>query len=164
MSIIQQITAHRVGGWLGQYNRMMRWVKRMESLHKLEYQSEMKTHDYYDTLYACFQNIFMLKDWLIEDTELTKSDLNQFVNSNLEIGICRDICNGTKHFNVSNPSVSDNFGIVREFNPLQPTNDEPKLKIIIISDGKKFTPLSLINKNVELWNGFIEDELKLEKK
>jgi len=163
MSIIQEITAHRIDGWQGQYNRMMRWVGRFRELSRSEYRSDTKTHDYFDTLYACFQNIFMLKDWLLQNTELTNNDLNQFVNNNIEIGVCRDICNGTKHYNISSPSVTEHFGIIREFNSLNSSNNTPKFRIIVISGGKKFMLLSLIEKSVELWGRFIENKLSLKK-
>lgn len=116
-------------------------------------------------MYACFQNIFFLKDWLKEDSILTNSELNGFINQNTEIVLCRDICTGTKHFNIKNASVDNEFGIIREFNPMSKFNSKPKFEILILADEQKYKPISLIEICVVLWNEFIAEKLniKLEK-
>ena len=96
MKILQEISSHRQGGWEGQYNRIIRWIYRFQKIERSELFNEEKSQDYFDTLYACFQNIFFLKDWLKNNTTLTSIKLNEFINTNKEIGLCRDICNSTK--------------------------------------------------------------------
>ncbi len=164
MQIIQELSAHRHGDWQGQYNRMMRWVQRFRELCKNEAKSSEKSHAYFDTLYACFQNIFFLKDWLRENTSLSSDDLNAFINSNTEIGVCRDICNGTKHYNISNPSIDNQFGVIRQYVPFQKTWDVAEWEIIICAGGQIYKPEDLILKCIEHWDNFIIEKLNLEKK
>ena len=142
----------------------MRWIERFKSLASEEAKSSDKSHAYYDTMYACFQNIFFLKDWLIHETELNSADLTAFISSNKEIGICRDICNGTKHYNITNPSVDSEFGVIRQYNPYHLLWNIPEWEIIICAGGNIYEPYDLIIKCVEAWDLFIFEKLKLEKK
>ena len=166
MKSIQEISAHRNDGWQGQYNRMMRWFNMFRQLNLEEDKSSAKTHEYFDTMYACFQNIFFLKDWLKQDTSLTAKDLNAFINANKEIGICRDICNGTKHYELSDASVDNEFGIIRQYNPHPGVlgNPNSEWEIIICAGGDIYKPVDLISKCIDLWDCFITDKLNLERK
>ncbi len=163
MQSIQEISAHRNNGWQGQYNRVRRWADKFKKLSFVEDQGET-THYYFDTMYACFQNIFFLKDWLLEESPLTLGDLNEFVKGHKEIGICRDICNGTKHYNISNPSVDKEFGVIKQYNPYHKLWNTEKWEIIICSGGDTFKPLDLINKCIDLWDDFIAVKLNLRKR
>jgi hypothetical protein len=162
MKSIQENSAHRHDGWQGQYNRMMRWTKWFKELAFKENKSCEKTHLYFDTMYACFQNIFFLKDWLIQETSLTTGDLNSFIKAHKEIGVCRDICNGTKHFNITDESVDKEFWIIRQFNPYN--RDISEWEIIICAGVDIYKPYELIVKCIDLWEKFISDKLNLEKK
>lgn len=159
MSIIQDLSAHRNSGWKGQYARIIRWIDRFKEIEYRERLNSDKSHIYFDTLYSCFQNIFMLKDWLLCNTSLKKQELNDFINNNIEIGICRDISNGTKHFDINHPSVSEHFGIINEFNPMSSFNKSSIKTIVIISAGYKYKPIDLIDSAMRLWDDFIYEKL-----
>ncbi len=164
MKTLQSISSHRQGSWQGQYNRMIRWSKKFNDFELKEKELETKTDDYFDALYACFQNIFFLKDWLCQETNLSSNELNNFINENKEIGICRDICNGTKHYNITNASVDKEFGIIRRYNPFHKTLNVPEFEIIICADGDIYEPSELILKSISLWDNFIAGKLKMDKK
>lgn len=102
-----------------------------------------------------------LKDWVIQNTALTSDDLNTFINKNKELGVCRDICNGTKHYNVSNASIDKELGIIRQYAPFHKVWDVAEWEIIVCAGGDTYKPKDLINKCVELWSNFIEDKLNL---
>jgi hypothetical protein len=157
MKIIQELSAHRQGGWQEQFNRINRWIDKFTYLEKSEEIAQDKSQEYFDTMYVCFQNMYILRDWLINTTSLTKEDLNKFIKDNKEIGICRDICNGTKHFNINNPSIDAEFGIIKGFNPLSSLNGLPTHYIIICAGGDQIKPLDLIKKSLELWETFISE-------
>lgn len=164
MKTIKNESAHRYGGWQAQYNRMMRWVDRFKELSSKEHKESAKTHLYFDTMYTCFQNIFFLKDWLLHDTSLTSKDLNNFIDSNKEIGVCRDICNGTKHYDISSPSIDKEFGIIRQYDPHHDLWDSSEWEIIICAGGEIYKPYDLISRCIDLWDKFISNTLNLEKK
>ena len=112
-----KISIHNSGGWKGQYDRMKRWDKRLEN-YNCTITDVNHLNDFLDTLYSTYQNIFHLKDWLYNDKIFDQRTLNNFVNKNTEIGLCRDIANGTKHFTLDkNFSVCDNFLIMPMWDP-----------------------------------------------
>jgi len=74
LKTMDEITAHKSDGWQGQYNRMIRWINRFEDINSAELNNDSKSHTYFDIMYACFQNIFFLKDWLKEDSVLTNQN------------------------------------------------------------------------------------------
>lgn len=103
-SFLHDISAHTQGGWIGQYCRAQRWIGRFK---ELKYMESANNDNYFDIMYACFQNIFYIKDWLVNDSSinLDKNLLHRFIKDNLEIGVCKDICNGTKHLTLNSNSV-----------------------------------------------------------
>lgn len=148
----------------GQYERMMRWAQRFKEISSEdEYKSE-KTLAYFDIMFACFQNIFFLKDWLSETSIITKRELNLFINSTKEIGICRDICNGSKHYKISNASVDNEFGIIRNYDPFHKVWGISKYHIVIYAESDSYKPYELILKSIELWGNFIHDRLGFQPK
>ncbi len=158
MKLLQDISIHRNDGWQGQYSRMIRWANKFLRYNEESNQDKL-THEYYDLLITVFQNIFYLKDWIMINSTLKKEDLNSFINKNWHIGLCRDICNGTKHFDINNPSVDSEFAIIRDYNPLNKILNEPEYKVVIIADGSKIQPDFLIRKCIDSWSLFIKENL-----
>lgn len=93
--------------YLSQYFRMKRYHQRFESLTTGIYNPEHPSDYYIDDAYAFFQNCFHLKDWIKEDNNSGKlKDLvEKFINGDASLSLCRDICNGLKHFKLD-PSKS----------------------------------------------------------
>ena len=81
--------------------------------------------------------------------------MDNFVKENIEIKYCRDICNGTKHLNISNPSIDKNFSILREFE--DDGSDEGKfLGWTLYAGGQQIDLFELMNKCEELITKFIK--------
>ncbi|UTA69060.1 hypothetical protein [Emticicia sp. 21SJ11W-3] len=161
LETIRDLSAYRQDNWHGQYDRMLRWAERFRAISQQEIQIPNKSHTYFDTMYACFQNLFFLKDWIIKNSDLPNDDLNNFINNNEEIGICRDICNGTKHYNISHPSVDENFGIIHQYLPYHKVWNVAPYEIIICAGGKIYKPIELIEKCINIWDTFIYENLNL---
>lgn len=141
---------------------MMRWDMRLEN-YNCSIIDGHQLHDFLDTLYVTYQNIFHLKDWLYKDSVLDKELLNYFVNTNTEIGICRDIANGTKHFTLGdNFSVDKYFLISVVWNPLDNQQYFKDRKIRIISKAGLFDPFGLSKKCIALWTTFLTEQKLLE--
>lgn len=147
---------HKYRGWNGQYNRMLRWFDKFKKTNPANFENP-QIDDQHDMVYACFQNIFYMKDWLHFDAAISKEDLNEFVNRNLELQICRDICNGTKHLDLTNASVDDDFTIIREYNHFYKVLEQDEYHLIILTGGHKFELKDLAWKCINLWNEFIAD-------
>lgn len=147
-------SVHKDGGWKGQYWRMIRWHKKFIATNPGDFESP-GIHEQLDIVYACFQNIFFLKDWLIHDAHLSSTLLNDFINNNIELQLCRDICNGTKHFNLNHASVDADFTIIREYNPFHKVWNEQRNNAIILSGGHKFELKKLASDCISLWDLFL---------
>ena len=84
---------HNSEGWNRQYERMIRWNKRLIKFND-SIPSVDILHDFLDTFYVTCQNVFHLKDWLIKDNIIDRYILNEFISQSNEMGLCRDIANG----------------------------------------------------------------------
>lgn len=132
--------------YLEQFQRLKRWH---DILNKFRYEnaSESKTDFQVDCIYTFFINCFHLKDWLIHSDVVTSNEINDFINNNLEMQICRDICNGVKHLSLTNPSIAkDNtcdcgfHGVFlhREFEPFRKDNPVKDITYNIFVEYEKF--------------------------
>lgn len=106
---------HKNGQWQGQMERMHRWHDRVQRA------CAAGSPDVEDFVFAFFQNCFTLREWVEKTSPLSKTDLDTFMESTPEMRICRDICNGTKHYSISRPSIDAQFSILREYNPYEPS-------------------------------------------
>jgi hypothetical protein len=147
----QSPSIHTKDGWRGQYWRMIRW---QELFLKTNFEDilDPNVHYQFDILYAFFQNAFFIRDWLIIDGNVSEAKVNDFIKNNIELGLCRDLCNGTKHYSISRPSVDGNFQILTEYNHF--TGEWP---VTLISDFGKYDLKDLAKKTVSLWSKFIND-------
>src|ERR1041384_6786560 len=106
-------SVHTVQGWQGQFERMTRWAKRVETI-SAERQQKGDLHSQQDYIYAFFQNCYHLRDWLLKSRVVAKTDLDDLFRQHVELQICRDVCNGTKHMEIDRASVDAHFSIYRE--------------------------------------------------
>ncbi|NDV15730.1 hypothetical protein GO009_06795 [Muricauda sp. TY007] len=151
---------HRDGGWIGQFDRMTRWYYRFEKTQPWKF--DAPDIDYqHDILFTCFQNIFHLKDWLINDAKIDSKTVYDFINRNIELKICRDICNGTKHFDITQASVDTDFTIMREYQPFHKMTKSDEYRIIVIAEFKKYELKELARKSINLWVSFVTKHLDL---
>jgi len=147
-------SVHRHNGWKGQYFRMIRWYKKFEGTNPGNFE-DLDIYHMHDVMFVCFQNIYIFKDWLHHAALIPIKKLNKFINENLELQICRDIANGTKHFNLNSASVDNDFTIIREYNPFHEILEEQSNKIIILIGGHKFELKELALRCIDLWKKFL---------
>jgi len=150
-------SVHKHRGWVGQYNRMLRWYEKFKRSNPADFESP-NAEESQDLLFTCFQNIFILKDWLHHSAGISKKDLNDFISKNIELQICRDICNGTKHFDLTNASVDNDFTIIREYEPFHKVLGLERNKIIILAGGHKYELKSLAWDCIKLWQEFLKNQ------
>lgn len=150
-----QLSAHTYNGLENQYQRMIRFYKR--AINSTDSIDEL------DFLTAFFQNCFHLKDWLIiydVDAEI-KTKVNNLINSNDELKMCRDICNGMKHLRLTNPSIDNNFAFFKEYDPFTKKMDSKDYHWVVYFKEKKFKLLEISNKCINIWNNFLFSSLQL---
>lgn len=150
---------HTYQGWQGQFKRVKRWHQRVQKIGRAISRSS-NLEEEHDIVYAFFQNCHHLKDWLKYSGTLPKEELNDFFKKHIELQICRDICIGTKHFNISNPSVDSDLSIVSEYVERSSTELRPYIiaKWVVLVGGIKYDIFELADKCIELWDDFLREK------
>ena len=111
-------------GWRGQFARVQRWqLRALRAVRGGEQHAE-------DYIYAFCQNAYHLRDWLKNSGAAPQSDLDALMSRTPALKLCRDVCNGSKHF-VLKPSMTstDHIGLMREYVPPLYTGGQPGEKL-----------------------------------
>lgn len=98
-----------MGKVIEQLNRTKRWHEKIKLILVSELPTKEIDENNRDIIYAFFQNCYHIKDWVISSFPLKKSAVEEFIQSNNDLKICRDICNGSKHLKLNNYSVDPNI-------------------------------------------------------
>ena len=64
-----------------------------------------------DDIYAFFISVFSIRDWVKNSSKIQINNLDQQLHDFKYWGLCRDIANGLKHFELNNPSYDPNFTV-----------------------------------------------------
>jgi hypothetical protein len=115
----------RMRGWRDQYERMHRWHARLVrelALEASEGDWSVWPNDLWDTAMVFFQSAYHLKDWLLVDHPDLREQLEAMITADRDLALCADICNGTKHREVSRGHrVPTHVVGMREFAPDVPS-------------------------------------------
>ena len=80
---------------------MIRWYEKFKEIVQKNHHPSIiyNLDEFYDIIYAFFQNCYHLKDWLKNDKKLsvTNDAVEDYINNTVCLSICADICNGSKH-------------------------------------------------------------------
>lgn len=140
---------HKGVGGKSQFQRLERWCHRVEEARTKE--------DLADFIFTFFQNCFHLKDWLKKTDEVPEVDLEKLTSDNIELQICRDICNATKHFSLTTPSQEYEISFIQEYCP-------PRFgggwyggdaRLLVVADDKNYDAKELMYKCLNIWKEFL---------
>lgn len=145
-------SAHKNEGWRGQLARTKRWHQRLVELRRRS--GRQVSLEELDFVYAFFQNVCYLREWLQKSGEVAQKEIDDFISQNRLLGVCRDIANGTKHFTVTRPSIDADFSILREYEPGTRRGDPPGHRWLVITDAK-YDLFDLADKCMALWEDFL---------
>jgi hypothetical protein len=141
-----------------QFNRLGRIHRRLERMVEGR-AHDMESDDYKDEIYIFFLICHHVKDWLIKDEAFPASDkeVEDYINSNKELQICADICNGHKHFRLDRKPRSTEQPSVggHTFEVKLGRNVEIKITFIIDTVSGPMDGFELATKCVDLWKTFI---------
>jgi hypothetical protein len=91
-------STHGATGYRHQLDRARRFLDRAE--RSFEDLSEMDEVEFQDMMWSFFQHCWHVKDWVRHDplaTDIQKNAVIRTVEQSTTLGMCRDLCNGTKH-------------------------------------------------------------------
>ena len=149
---------HKNPGWQGQLARVQRWHSRLKQIATQMSQTKDTELDF-DFIYAFFQNCYHLRDWLENSGAISHQKLQDLFRDHYEMQICRDICNGTKHFDLTRPSVDAHFSIGREYVPSNWPSSRPHINQtwFIIAGKTKHDIFELADTCMSHWDRFLAE-------
>lgn len=138
---------HRSPRWRGHLDRVRRWHDRL--------MVATRPVDVEDFSYAFFQACHSLWDWLPEG-EFPPDQVSQFVNNSIELRLCRDLSNMTKHFELSRPpATAREPSIAREYVGSERGWFADDSVLVVLSQGRKFDMRELATRCLRLWEEYL---------
>jgi len=146
--------AHLINGWQGQFDRMERFYTRFS-------QAEDAT-DALDYALTFFVYAHSLREWIVKYEQINKAKFDkswtEFVSKNPEMKVSRDICNVTKHLQLSqSASVDKHFAVFWAYDPFVTKKSE----WIIYFGDRRMSLGNLMHQILTGWKQFIREELKI---
>ncbi|MFL9959403.1 hypothetical protein PQR65_39185 [Paraburkholderia nemoris] len=152
------LTLQEAEGWHGQYRRMLRWRERISATDHGRSSAEQL-----DFLIAFFVACFHLRDWL-KDSGLDAERLNEMSWKNVELRICRDVANGSRHSYLDRkPFYGQTFCVVWEHVPTDwPSNlVHSSARWSILAGADKFDLIELAGRWFSIWDAFLGEMICL---
>lgn len=150
------------GLYMEQIQRAQRYLERIRSFYKGVQAPYHSVNGFEDDLISFFMHCYHIRDWIIHLNRngLTAKDVDEFINSYLELKICADFCNGSKHFKLSRGTRTDHQPQLASRNfegwHFASLSGETKPNIekanfTILANGKTHDALELAEKCYSLW-------------
>lgn len=145
-----------------QFNRVKRWYERFAEI------DGGTAHDrpsdrYQDEVYAFFLNCYHLKDWIKNDENVgaAATKVEEFINSNEELSLCADICNGIKHLKLEGSRSGQNpqFGSRQFHMELGGQQQILGVKYSIDTSSGSVDAFEFATKCFEAWQNFINSNI-----
>lgn len=135
-----------------QIHRTRRWYMRLIGLP-----DDTDADARMDFVLAVFQNCFAVRDWMkVSGVEESHADTR--FKATVELRLCRDICNGSKHCTIKWPSVDPQHMMVREYVP-GGVGESPTDRLVVLADGEYHDPYALAKKCLDQIEAIAEEEL-----
>ncbi len=143
-----------------QFDRINRWFNLLNDINN-GIKHEKESNYYQDIVYSFFQNCHHLKDWIVNDNNnnIPNKIVEEYINANLELKICADLCNGSKHlFLKPQLARSDkNTNINKKAFSLALPSNVLSIKYFVISGSVEYDAFEIATKCVNLWKKFLEN-------
>ena len=158
---------------MAKFKEQFERVKR--SLKKIEIQ-DRDSIEYDDDIWHFFQDCHHLKDWIKNDSDVPKEIkgkegeiVENYINGNVELQICADLANRSKHLELVHKRVDAKVGRITTYAPTIIISDSSGNEVfnsgpgtsnseyfITFSDGKTCLALEIAHKAVEAWRNFLQ--------
>lgn len=156
-----------LSGWHEQYERMLRSHSRLVEIAGGT--TMANSDEARDALFHFFQDAYHLKDWLKKDPSVRRSDVEHFINSKKSLRLMADLCNGTKHFDLTTSrtgDVSTTFDsqsvTVRPATVGSKSAPRPHLHgWTVASGGRSLDAIELANKVLSKWTEWLRKQQML---
>jgi hypothetical protein len=148
--------------WTDQQARMERWYTEFKTFNDGFIHENPDYYHCLDVVYAFFQNCYHLKDWLKNDKKVTIPNevIEEFINHNDCLRICADICNASKHFEVTSKRYDKNTKLDPTTYTIAITEKGRINKMVYnvyTGNGGKIDAFQLATNCLKAWEKFIGD-------
>ena len=146
--------------YLEQIRRTKRWYERFEKIY-LDTKKQYDNTYYEDVIYVFFQNCYHLKDWLKKSNAINGKRIDDFIDTNEDMKICRDLCNASKHLiPLRDPSIDKNLKLMKLSLSLKTTNKyshNPNYYYIKVNGGMH-SAFDIASSCLVSWRNFLKEE------
>jgi hypothetical protein len=146
--------------YLEQFKRVKRWYGRFKKINDGT-KHQVSSDHLKDEVLAFFTNCHHLKDWLEYDQDISKEELIRFIKTKDVLKICGDLCNGSKHLEISEGKEwkDKETGIERQDVKLKLGKGAPEVSMTfwVKSGEKEYNAFNLATECLELWEKFLQD-------
>ncbi len=167
---VSEVAVVIIGSYDNPYARASRYLERIKMVYDGVDCYFPSTEYFHDDVYSFFIFCFHIKDWLKSDTRLNIENANveAYIKDHIELQLCADICNGTKHFVQTpgrvrtgvQPMVYRDNAIITTYplgSGISPSGAVFKSSFGVNTNGEIVDVLELGNRCMELWNLLLED-------
>jgi hypothetical protein len=146
-----------------QYERVIRWFERFKTINSGKMHTT-STENYEDEVHAFFQNCYHLKDWIKNDTSITRLlDVEKYINATVSLQLCADICNALKHLSRNRPNRSGKdpeFGKQEVFLDLGTSGRAIRITYWVDTKDGPMDAFALATDCVAAWDCYIRTYIK----
>jgi hypothetical protein len=153
-----------LSGWHEQYDRMLRSHARL--VQTADGQVMASSDDARDALFHFFQDAYHLKDWIKNDRTVQTGNVETFVSGEAPLRLCADLCNGTKHLQLTKARTGDpSTAFTSQSVTVRPatagTGEPPRPALHywgVDSGGQQYDALTLAGEVVRSWEQWLRRE------
>jgi hypothetical protein len=153
---IQPTTA---GEQIARVARYFRKLKEYEAGLPIE---TLVSNEHQDVTYAFFLNCYHLKDWIKADPVLSElGNVEAFINGSFELRLCADICNASKHFELTKPRSDQNPAISLPTIMMDQRGDKVVVRYNVKTTSGSIDSFELAQSCMSAWSQFLRFDVSI---
>lgn len=149
-----------------QLQRAERYLSKVRAIYQGRFAQSHDRYSYEDDLLSFFMHCYHIRDWIIRLNKIgvTGKEVDAFINSNVCLQICADLCNGTKHCQLdraprsgSQPHFAGKSYEASTWLTGSGGGEVLKAKYTIMTSSGFVDALKLAEECMECWRRFVDD-------
>ncbi len=141
------------GSVIKQFERVQRFQNRIHN-------QDRDSTEYDDDLLSFFMHCHHLKDWAEKDqtANITGQEVEALIANNIELQICADLANRSKHVVFDRKPWQDAKIISRSATINLNIGASTSEHIIMLEDGSEYSALDVADKAVDIWRQLLQSK------
>jgi hypothetical protein len=145
-----------------QWERVQRWHARLARIRAALPRRGPEKQIALDDVFAFFMNCYHLADWIAQDGEKPRHEVEALIKQSEPMRLCRDVCNGLKHYRLDpgrhseNPNWTTTTMITFRTGPVPPEPSEITPGWVIVTEAGGRDMFDLADACVAEWRRFLD--------